>query len=287
MKEVLAQVDRKVLTIALKGTSEQLRNHFLEAMSQRGAEMLREDMEALGPIKIKEVEAAQQQIIAVVRQLESEGVISLKGAVGEQYVVLGSLQLRSKAAVQSPMHGRGRFTRGGPASSDGGRPRSQLSRQRQTPGTNRSAGSAARARSRRIVQSRTARAAGRQEGEAALRALARQSAFGGRSAEARAYRMKMLGVCGARVRNEAEEDVVQARRSRSRAGFFGAKWPSIPRRCSGWSWRRFRKAGCQEIASECGCIPDDVAAVQRVLAAASDSRNDRGRRGCPRRPRSG
>ena len=48
---------------------------------------LLEDMEALGPIKIKEVEAAQQQIIAVVRQLESEGVISLKGAVGEQYVV--------------------------------------------------------------------------------------------------------------------------------------------------------------------------------------------------------
>ena len=40
-----------------------------------------------GPIKIKEVEAAQQQIIAVVRQLEAEGVISLKGTVGEQYVV--------------------------------------------------------------------------------------------------------------------------------------------------------------------------------------------------------
>jgi flagellar motor switch protein FliG len=56
-------------------------------MSQRGAEMLREDMEALGPIKIKEVEAAQQQIIAIIRQLESEGVISLKGTVGEQYVV--------------------------------------------------------------------------------------------------------------------------------------------------------------------------------------------------------
>jgi flagellar motor switch protein FliG len=56
-------------------------------MSQRGAEMLKEDMEALGPIKIKEVEAAQQQIIAVIRQLEADGTISLKGAVGEQYVV--------------------------------------------------------------------------------------------------------------------------------------------------------------------------------------------------------
>jgi flagellar motor switch protein FliG len=87
IKEVLSKVDRKLLTIALKGTSDQLRNHFTGAMSQRGAEMLKEDMDALGPIKIKEVEAAQQQIIAVVRQLESEGVISLKGTVGEQYVV--------------------------------------------------------------------------------------------------------------------------------------------------------------------------------------------------------
>jgi flagellar motor switch protein FliG len=87
IKEVLGKVDRKILTVALKGTSEQLRNHFLQGMSQRGAEMLKEDMEALGPVKIKEVEAAQQQIIAVVRQLEAEGTISLKGTVGEQYVV--------------------------------------------------------------------------------------------------------------------------------------------------------------------------------------------------------
>ena len=87
VKELLAKVDRKILTVALKGTSDQMKNHMLQAMSQRGAEMLREDMEALGPIKIKEVEAAQQQIIAVVRQLEAEGVISLKGTAGEQYVV--------------------------------------------------------------------------------------------------------------------------------------------------------------------------------------------------------
>jgi flagellar motor switch protein FliG len=87
VKEVLAKVDRKILTVALKGTSEQMKNHMVAAMSQRGAEMLREDMDALGPIKVKEVESAQQQIIAVVRQLETEGVISLKGTAGEQYVV--------------------------------------------------------------------------------------------------------------------------------------------------------------------------------------------------------
>jgi flagellar motor switch protein FliG len=87
LKEVLARVDRKLLTVALKGTSDQLRQRFLECMSQRGAEMLREDMDALGPVKIKEVEMAQQQIIAIVRQLEAEGAVNLKGAVGEQYVV--------------------------------------------------------------------------------------------------------------------------------------------------------------------------------------------------------
>jgi flagellar motor switch protein FliG len=60
---------------------------MLGCMSQRGADMLREDMEALGPVKIKDVESSQQQIIALVRELESQGVVSLKGAVGEQYVV--------------------------------------------------------------------------------------------------------------------------------------------------------------------------------------------------------
>jgi flagellar motor switch protein FliG len=87
LKEVLNKVDRKVLTVALKGTSEQLKNQILSCLSQRGAEMLKEDMDALGPVKIKEVDAAQQQIIGIVRQLETEGVLSLKGAVGEQYVV--------------------------------------------------------------------------------------------------------------------------------------------------------------------------------------------------------
>ena len=75
------------MTVALKGTSEQLKNHLLSCMSQRGKEMLAEDMDALGPVKIKEVEAAQQAIIAVVRELESQGVLSLKEAAGEQYVV--------------------------------------------------------------------------------------------------------------------------------------------------------------------------------------------------------
>ena len=86
IRELLARVDRKVLTIALKGTTTLLRDHLFKAMSQRGAEMLKEDMEALGQVKLKEVESAQQQVIATVRLLESEGVISLGDSVADQYV---------------------------------------------------------------------------------------------------------------------------------------------------------------------------------------------------------
>jgi flagellar motor switch protein FliG len=91
VKELLGRADRRILTTALKGAGDELRKHLLQGMSQRGAAMLLEDMEALGPVKIRDVEAAQQQIIAVVRQLESEGVVSRKkggggGGGGEQYV---------------------------------------------------------------------------------------------------------------------------------------------------------------------------------------------------------
>jgi flagellar motor switch protein FliG len=87
MREILSRVDKKTMTVALKGTSDKLREHFFGNMSERGSSMLKEDMDALGPIKIRDVETAQQQIIGIVRALEAEGVISLKGAVGEQYVV--------------------------------------------------------------------------------------------------------------------------------------------------------------------------------------------------------
>ena len=87
LKEISARVDRKLLTIALKGTSEALKSHFFSTMSARGTEMLKDEMDSMGPVKIKEVESAQQQIIAIVRQLETEGVVSLKGSVTDQYVV--------------------------------------------------------------------------------------------------------------------------------------------------------------------------------------------------------
>ena len=86
MKLLVAKVDRKVLSVALKGTSPKISSHFTACMSQRAAEMLREDMEALGPVKIKDVEAAQHQIITLVRQLQSEGVLSTQAAGGDKYI---------------------------------------------------------------------------------------------------------------------------------------------------------------------------------------------------------
>lgn len=87
VKEVVDRVDRKILTLALKGTGEQLKNHFFQTMSQRGAETMREEIDTLGPVKIRDVEAAQQQIISTIRALETEGVLSVRGTAGEQYVV--------------------------------------------------------------------------------------------------------------------------------------------------------------------------------------------------------
>lgn len=86
MVPLLGKLDRKILTIALKGTSPKIRTHFTQNMSQRAAEMLAEDMEAMGPARIRDVQAAQTQIVAVVRQMQQEGTIA-RGAGGDEYVV--------------------------------------------------------------------------------------------------------------------------------------------------------------------------------------------------------
>lgn len=84
LKELIQKVDKKVLTIAMKGTSDQLRDRIFSVLSQRNAEMLREDIEVVGAVKIREVEKAQQDIIALVREMEKEGVLSLQQS---EYVV--------------------------------------------------------------------------------------------------------------------------------------------------------------------------------------------------------
>lgn len=87
MKSVLAKCDRKVLTTALKGTTAKIREHFTQCMSQRAADMLVEDMDALGPVRIRDVQAAQAQVVAVVRQLQQQGTIASSRGGGDEYVV--------------------------------------------------------------------------------------------------------------------------------------------------------------------------------------------------------
>jgi flagellar motor switch protein FliG len=86
MREIIQRLDKKALTVALKGCSEELKNQFFRNMSSRAVEMLREDMDVMGPIKVKDVEAAQQQIVSIVRKLDEDGIINLKGGGGDEYV---------------------------------------------------------------------------------------------------------------------------------------------------------------------------------------------------------
>ena len=87
MRTLMGKVDRKVVATALKGCSPATKNHFTSFMSTRSAEMLSEDMDAMGPVRIRDVEEAQQTIITTARQLEAEGVLSLKPSTGDQFVV--------------------------------------------------------------------------------------------------------------------------------------------------------------------------------------------------------
>jgi flagellar motor switch protein FliG len=87
MRTLVGQLDRKVLTTALKGAGGKICAHFTQCMSQRAAEMLTEDMEALGPVRIREVQAAQQQVVGVVRELQRQGSLATGRDGGDEYVV--------------------------------------------------------------------------------------------------------------------------------------------------------------------------------------------------------
>jgi flagellar motor switch protein FliG len=84
---ILKEVQSDMLIIALKGTTEQMREKIFNNMSSRAAEMMKEDLEAKGPVKLSEVEAQQRKILQIVRRLADEGEIQLSGrGDGEQYV---------------------------------------------------------------------------------------------------------------------------------------------------------------------------------------------------------
>ncbi|MCM8596259.1 flagellar motor switch protein FliG [Accumulibacter sp.] len=83
---LLREIQSESLILAMKGASEALRDKIFRNMSQRASEMLREDLESRGPVRVSEVEAEQKEILKIVRRLADEGQIVLGGAGGEEMV---------------------------------------------------------------------------------------------------------------------------------------------------------------------------------------------------------
>ena len=83
---LLREVQSDSLIIALKGASEEMREKIFKNMSQRAAEMMREDLESKGPVRLSEVEAQQKEILMIIRRLADEGQITLGAKGEEQYV---------------------------------------------------------------------------------------------------------------------------------------------------------------------------------------------------------
>lgn len=87
IREIVNRSDKRVLTIALKGASEDIRQRFFANMSKRAGELLKEEMEIMGAVRLRDVEKAQHDIVAIARKLEEEGIITTGAGAGEPYVV--------------------------------------------------------------------------------------------------------------------------------------------------------------------------------------------------------
>jgi flagellar motor switch protein FliG len=86
IRELLGQMDKKTLATALRGSSEELKAYIFKSMSSRAVEMLKEDMEVLGPVKTRDVHKAQVEAVAVARKLEAEGKLTLNQEGDDEFV---------------------------------------------------------------------------------------------------------------------------------------------------------------------------------------------------------
>jgi len=84
---VLREVDTKDLAVALKGASDELKEKIFRNMSKRAAQLLKDEMEYMGPVRVKDVEEAQQKIISVIRRLEEAGEIVIARGGGEELIM--------------------------------------------------------------------------------------------------------------------------------------------------------------------------------------------------------
>lgn len=87
IREIMQRVDKKVLALALKGTIPELQDRFFSNMSSRAVEMMKEEMEFMGQVKLKDVTTAQREIVEVLRDLDDQGIVSLNNSGGaDEYV---------------------------------------------------------------------------------------------------------------------------------------------------------------------------------------------------------
>ena len=83
---LMREIQTDQLQLALKGSDEGLKEKFLNNMSQRAAEMMRDDLEAMGPVRLSDVEGAQKTILTAARSLSDKGEIMLGGGAGDEFV---------------------------------------------------------------------------------------------------------------------------------------------------------------------------------------------------------
>ncbi len=88
IQAMLKEVDNKELALALKTASEDLKLKIFDNMSERAAQLIREEMEYMGPVRVSEVEAAQQRIVDAVRRLEESGEVIVAGRGGESELIV-------------------------------------------------------------------------------------------------------------------------------------------------------------------------------------------------------
>jgi flagellar motor switch protein FliG len=87
IRELVGAVDKRVLALALKGARDNLKAHLLKGMSSRAVEMLKDDMDSMGPVRTKEVARAQQELLVLAHSLETEGRITLKLEADDELAV--------------------------------------------------------------------------------------------------------------------------------------------------------------------------------------------------------
>jgi flagellar motor switch protein FliG len=86
LQKVLRNVETQELAVALKAASEEVKEKIFRNMSERAAEMLREEVEEMGPVRIKEVEDAQQRITKIIQDMEEKGELIISGRGGEEFI---------------------------------------------------------------------------------------------------------------------------------------------------------------------------------------------------------